>query len=75
MEALEIESETDQAPLARHCRCPTQRELAETQHLFHDSDDRFDGALACSLDRFAYDGLELVRHFHLGARVLGWRIG
>ncbi len=75
MEALEIESQADQTPLASRRSGPAQRELAETQHLFDDSDHRFDGAFAYSVDRFAHGGLELVRHFHLGARVFGWRIG
>src|SRR6266700_5653684 len=44
MEALEIERQTDQAPLARRRRDPTQGELAEAQHLLDDADHRFDGA-------------------------------
>ena len=75
MEAFEIESQTDQTPLASRRRCPAQGELAEAQHLFDDPDHRFDGAFACPVDRFAQGGLELVRHFHLGTRVLRWRIG
>jgi hypothetical protein len=38
MEALEIESQTDQAPLASRRRCPTQGELAEAEDLFDDPD-------------------------------------
>ena len=75
MEAFEIESQTDQAPLASYGCYPTQRELAETQYLFDDPHHGFDGAFACSVDRFTQGGLELVRHFHLGARVLRWWIG
>src|SRR5207237_1523763 len=53
MEALEIERQTDQAPLARRRRDPTQGELAEAQHLFDDADYRFDRAFAYPIDRFA----------------------
>jgi hypothetical protein len=75
MEALEIESQTDQAPLACNRRCPAQRELAKAQYLLDDPDHRFDGAFARPIDRFAQGGLELVRQFHLETRILGWRIG
>src|SRR6266496_5998058 len=70
MEALEIEGQTDQAPLASRRLSTTQRELAETQHLFDNFDDRFDGAFASPIDRFAHRCLELVRHVYLGACVL-----
>ena len=75
MEALEIESQTDQIPLTGSGLGTAQRELAKPQHLFDDPDHRFDGAFACPVDRFAQGSLELVRHFHLGTRVFGWRIG
>ncbi len=52
MEALEIESQTDQTPLASRRLDPTQGELAEAQHLFDDPDHRFDRAFACLIDRF-----------------------
>ena len=74
MEALEIESETNQAPLASRRSDPSQGELAEAENLFDDPDDRFDGAFACSVDRFAQGGLELVRHFYLRACIIGWRV-
>jgi hypothetical protein len=74
MEAFEIECQTDQAPLESFGLNPAQRELAKTQHFLDDPDHRFDGAFVCSVDRFAQRGLELVCHFHLGARALGWRI-
>src|SRR5260221_659327 len=38
MEALEIESQTDQTPLASRRLDPTQGELAEAQHPFGDRD-------------------------------------
>jgi len=44
MEALEIESQTDQTPLACGGLFTAQRELAEAQHLFDDLDHRFGGA-------------------------------
>jgi hypothetical protein len=75
VKALEIKSQTHETPLTSRCSDPTQRELAEAQHLFDDPDDRFDGAFACPVDRFAPGGLELVRHFDLSVRILGWRIG
>src|SRR5258708_21411590 len=75
MEALEIESQTDQTPLASRRLDPTQGELAEAQHLFDDPDHRFDGAFACPIDRFAQHRPELVRHLDLGACILGRRIG
>ena len=74
MEALEIESQTDQTPLTGSGLNTAQGELAESQHLFDDPDDGFDGAFACPVDRSAQGGLELVRHFHLRTRILGWRI-
>src|SRR5260221_8711418 len=74
MEALEIEGQTDQAPLASRRQFPAQGELAEAQHLLDDADHRFDSAFACPVDRFAQRGLELVRHLDLGTRVLGWWI-
>jgi hypothetical protein len=46
MEAFEIESQTDQTPLAGSRRNPTHRELAETEHLFDNREHRFDGAFA-----------------------------
>jgi hypothetical protein len=74
MEALEIESQTDQTPLAGSSRDPTQRELAEAEHLFDHPDHRFDGAFAGPVDRLAQGRFELVRHLDLGAGILGWRI-
>src|SRR5947209_954843 len=74
MEALEIERQTNQAPLTCGRRCPTQGELAEAEHLFDDADHRFDGAFAYSVNRFAQRGLELVGHLDLSTSVLRWRI-
>ena len=53
MEALEIERQTDQAPLACRRPDPTQGELAEAEHLLDDADHRFDGTLARAIDSFA----------------------
>src|SRR5712692_11660866 len=50
MEALEIESQTDQTPLASRRQFPAQGELAKAQHLLDDADHRFDGAFACAVD-------------------------
>jgi cation:H+ antiporter len=44
MEALEIERQTDQTPLARGGQFPAQGELTEAGHLFDDADHRFDRA-------------------------------
>src|SRR5450759_3425412 len=74
MEALEIEGQTDQAPLARRRRDPTQGELTEAQHLFEDADHRFDGAFARAVDRFTQRGSQLVGHLDLRAGVLRWRV-
>ena len=75
METLEIEGQTDQAPLASGGQFTAQGELAEAQHLLDDADHRFDGAFARPIDRFAQRRLELVGHLDQGARVLGRRIG
>src|SRR5437660_9248279 len=74
MEALEIEGQTDQTPLARRRRDPPQGKLAEAEDLFDDADHRFDGTFACPVDRFTKRGPELVGHFDLRARVLRWRV-
>src|SRR5256885_12051468 len=74
MEALEIERQTDQAPLARRRRDPTQGELAEAKYLLDDADHRFDRAFACPVDRFAQRGSQLVGHLDLCARVLRRRL-
>src|SRR6266566_6993863 len=70
MEALEIERQTDQTPLACRRLRATQGELAEAQHLLNDADHRFDGVLACAIDRFAQGGPELVGHLDLEVGVL-----
>src|SRR5205807_6229500 len=70
MEALQIESQTDQTPLASSSLGPTERELAEAQHLLDDADHRFDGAFASPVDGFAQCCLKLVGHLDQGARVL-----
>ena len=62
MEALEIESQTDQTALTSSGLYTTQRELAEAEHLLDDADHGFNGAFACPIDRFAQRGLELVSH-------------
>jgi len=75
VETFEIEGQTDQTPLARSRRDPPQGELAEAQHLFDDTDHRFDGICACHVDRFAQRGSERVGHLDLCARVLRRRVG
>ena len=44
MEALEIEGQTDQAPLESFGRFTAQGELAEAQHLLDDADHQLDDA-------------------------------
>lgn len=75
MKAFEIKSQTDQTPFALCSLHPTQRELTEAQDLLDDPDHRLDRAFACPVDRLAQGCLELVRHFHLRACIIGWRIG
>ncbi len=50
MEALEIERQTDQTPLARRRLDTPQGELAKAEHLLDDADHRFDRAFACPDD-------------------------
>src|SRR5260370_7091306 len=75
MEALEIESQTDQTPLASRCVDTAHGELAKAQHLLDDADHRFNRAFACAVDGFAQRRPELVGHLDLGTRVLSWGIG
>jgi len=65
MEALQIESQTDQAPLTGSGQFTAQGKLAEAQHPLDDADHRFDGAFACPIDRFAQGGSEFVGHLDL----------
>src|SRR6266705_6687066 len=74
MEALEIEGQTDQTPLASHRLDTAQGELAKAQHLLDDAEHRFNRAFACAIDGFAQRRPELVGHLDLGTRVLGWGI-
>src|SRR5437868_5739094 len=74
MEALEIEGQTDQTPLARRRRDPPQGELAKAEYLLDDADHRFDRAFACCVDRFARRGSQLVGHLDLCAGVLRRRV-
>ena len=74
MEALEIERQTDQTPLARRRLDTPQGELAKAEHLLDDADHRFDRAFACPVDGFAQRGPELVGHFDLCARILRRRV-
>src|SRR2546421_383159 len=74
MEALEIEGQTDQTPLACRRRDPTQGELAEAEYLFDDANHRFDRAFARPVDRFAQRGSQLVGHLDLCACVLRRRV-
>src|SRR3989442_402950 len=74
MEALEIESQTDQAPLASRRRYSPQGELAEAEYLFDDPDHWFDRAFACPVDRFAQRSPELVGHLDLRTGILRRRV-
>src|SRR5713226_8258837 len=69
MEALEIEGQTNQTPLARRGPDPTQGELAEAEHLLDDADHGFDRAFACAVNGFAQRGSQLVGHLE----PLSWR--
>jgi hypothetical protein len=76
METLEIESQTDQTPLACRSSCPSQGKLAKAENLFDDPDHWFDGAFACLVDRFAQSSSELVGHLDLYTGILrlrGWQ--
>jgi hypothetical protein len=72
MEALEIESQADQAPFASRRRCSTQGELTEAEDLFDDPDHWFDRAFARPVDCFAQRSPELVGHLDLRAGLLRW---
>src|SRR5258707_12998471 len=74
MEALEIEGQANQTPLASRGQFTAQGELAEAQHLLDEPDHRFDGAFAGPLDHLAQSRLELVGHPDQVARVVGRRI-
>src|SRR2546421_10465873 len=52
MQPLQIERQTDQAPLASDGLLAAQRELPEAQHLFDDADHRLDRACARAVDCF-----------------------
>src|SRR5215469_6155309 len=74
MEALEIEGQTDQSPLASGGFFPTQGELAEAEHVLDNANDWFDRAFADAIDSFAHGGGKLVSHLHFGTGLLRWGI-
>lgn len=62
VQALEIESETDQIPLATGFVLTTQGELAEAQDFFDEADGGFDNGLVGPVDELAQFSLQLVGH-------------
>src|SRR5262245_26868603 len=74
MQALQIERQTDQAPLTSGCLLAAQRELTEAHHLFDDADDWLDRAFAQAIDRLSNRSFELVGHLHLGTGISRWRL-
>ncbi len=75
MEALEIEGQADQEPLAGGTRFAPQRELAEAEYLRDDADHGLDRLFARAIDGFAHRRFELVGHLDLRAGVLRRRVG
>src|SRR5262249_30762945 len=75
MQALQIERQTDQAPLASTRLLAALRELTESHHLFDDADDWLDCAFAHTIDRSPNRSFELVGHLHLGTGLIRWRRG
>lgn len=70
MESLQVESQTNQAPLPSDGQQAAQGELAKAQGFFDDANHWLDGTLAETVDGFANLGLELVRHLHLGTGII-----
>src|SRR6266704_1364100 len=75
MEALEIEGQTDQTPLASRCVDTAQGELAKAQPLLDDADHRFNRAFACAVDGLTPRRPALVGHLDMRTRVLRWQHG
>src|SRR5262245_62499724 len=74
MQSLQIERQTDQAPLASSSLLAAQRELPEAQYLFNDADHRLDRAFAQAVDPLPNRTLEFVGHLLLRAGILPWRL-
>jgi hypothetical protein len=73
VQALQVEGQTDQAPLASHGGQAPQRELAKAQHFLDDPDHGLHRRLAQRVDGPADIGLQLVGHLDQRAGILGRR--
>ena len=75
MEALEIEGQAHQEPLASGGHFPPQRELPEAKHFRDDAQDGLDRLRACAINRFTHGCRERVGHPNLGGGVLRRWVG
>jgi len=70
---FQIERQADETPFASGRRQAAQGELAKAEDLLDDSDHRFDGAFAQTINCLADCGLEFVSHLNDGTcLVCGW---
>jgi hypothetical protein len=67
VQAFEIESQADQAPLTSGSQQTPQRKLAEADDFFDDADEGFHGAFSQAVNGLSSFGLQLVGHFLSGA--------
>src|SRR5258708_7935091 len=72
MQALEVNSQTDQSPLASRSRQATQGKLTKAQDFFDDANDWFDSTFTETVDFTTNLGMEFVSHLDLGGRRVGW---
>jgi len=75
MEALEIDGQADQEPLAGDGGLASQRELTEAEYLGDDAQHGLNGMFARAINSFAQRRFELVGHRDLRAGVFRRRIG
>ena len=66
MQALQIESETDQGPFIVHDIQAAQQELAKAEHRLDDANNRFDSGFAQAINGLADGRLQLVGHLDRG---------
>ncbi len=62
MQPFQIKGQAHQTPFTSGGGQAAQRELTEAQHLLDNTDDRFDGGLAQTIDGLADVGLKFVGH-------------
>src|SRR3954471_20455028 len=71
MPTLDIESQTDQGPLASGGFQTTQGKLAKAQDFFDDPDNWLDSRFAEAIDRLTHLGLKLISHFDFWRGIVG----